>query len=202
VSELLPTFDERASLEDRALKARAQLVRTLDALDVRRQQIAHTGRALQRLVIPVAAVLVGVVVVGASSTIAIRVATTRKAARALPRRIGTALEPVRRALFGNIKPSIPWEVLRKVTVVAAGVVATEIAKRTMKKSFDGKPVLPVLRRSPSATSTNAPRFFRAPPKSENTTDGNRRVVVVESDAPRWAAATRKRHPRTTRGVMR
>jgi len=186
VSDLSLPFDARASLEDRATKTRARLVRTLDALDLRREQVTQASHTARRLAVPIAVVLVALGVAGATAAFAIRASVRRKETHALPRRVGAALEPTRKAMFGEHKPSITEETLRKVILAVAGLMATELAKRALKASFEGKSIA-----TPRANGELAKKSGSAP-----------NVVVVEPSTPRLAIASRAKNPNPTRGDMR
>jgi hypothetical protein len=203
VNDLLLPFDERASLEDRATKARARLVRTLDALDLRREQVTQASHTARRLAVPIAVALVALGVAGATAAFALRASVRRKETNALPRRVGAALEPTRKAMFGEHKPSITEETLRKVILAVAGLVATELAKRSLKLSFDGQSILENLRLpglTRIARSTNATP--RSNGKLAKTSGSAPNVVVVEPSTPRLAIASRASNPKPTRGDMR
>ena len=119
---------QRSRLERRANVIRSRLLRTIDALDARRHQVTEIGHHAKRLAIPVAASLVGIAVVAAGTTFAIRALVERSREKSFGYRLAKALAPLRR----ERRPPFWQEALRKVALTALGIAAGELVKRGAK----------------------------------------------------------------------
>ena len=129
-SSSLALDQQRLRLERRAALIRSRLLRTIDALDVRRHQVAELGHHAKRLAAPFAATAVGVAVVAVGTAFAIRVLVERRRQRRFGYRLAKALAPLR----VRAEPRLPlWqEALRKVTLTVLGIVASAAAKRATR----------------------------------------------------------------------
>jgi hypothetical protein len=124
----------RQMLERRANIVRSRLLRTVDALDSRRHQVENIGDQAKKLAMPVAATFLGVAVVAFGTVMGIRSVFKRRHERLLSVRIGHALDrwraPKRQSVFE--------EVSRKALATVVTMVATEVARRTLKNVIDGR----------------------------------------------------------------
>lgn len=136
--QLSTTGEDRERLERRANAIRARLMRTIDALDLRRHQVSEIGHYAKRVAKPVVLAFVGLAVVSAGATYGVVSALRKRRRRRWDRRLGRTLGPIARQLRVEKKPSIAAEVLRKGALAAASVLATQVAKRAMKNVLDGK----------------------------------------------------------------
>ena len=127
--------EQRSRLERRANVIRSRLLRTIDALDTRRHQVTEIGHHAKRLAIPVGASLLGAVVVAAGTTFAIRALVERHREQKFSYRLAKSLEPFRRVE----RPPFWREALRKMTLAALGIIATELVKRGAKALGEGRP---------------------------------------------------------------
>jgi hypothetical protein len=116
--------EQRSRLERRADVIRSRLLRTIDALDNRRHQVTELGHHAKRMAVPLAASVVGVAIVAAGTTFAIRALVERRRERSFGYRLAKAIAPFRQP------PRRPFwqEALRKVTLTALGVIASELVK--------------------------------------------------------------------------
>ena len=121
----LSLAEKRSRLERRANVIRSRLMRTIDALDSRRHQVAEIGHHAKRLAGPVMATAIGVAAVALGTTFAIRALMERRRARHFGFRLSKALAPFRK----EPKRSFWSDALRKVAISALGIVASELAKR-------------------------------------------------------------------------
>jgi len=120
------SLDERRSrLERRANVIRSRLLRTIDALDNRRHQVQEIGHHAKRLAAPIGATVIGMVVLAAGATFAIRAFVEHRRERSFTYRLSKALAPLRR----EARPPFWKEALRKFGLTAIGIIATELAKR-------------------------------------------------------------------------
>jgi len=120
------SLDERRSrLESRANVIRSRLLETLDALDRRRHQVQEISHHAKRLAMPIGAAFIGIVVLAAGTTLAIRGLVRRRLERRLGYRVSQALAPLRR----EVRPPLWREALRKVVLTALGILASELTKR-------------------------------------------------------------------------
>lgn len=141
------SIDERRSrLERRANAVRSRLLRTMDALDVRRHQVAELRHQAKRLAPRIGAAVLGFVIMTAALTYgAIQLFKSRRQRR-LDRRVARVLGSFR----AERKPSLIQELLRRAALAAASVLAGEIAKRTARNAFDGR--MPGGRLLPASTA--------------------------------------------------
>lgn len=122
------TLDEqRSRLERRADVIRSRLLRTIDALDKRKHHVQEISQKAKRLAMPVGAAFVGMLLLSAGAVLVVRSLAHSRRERRLGYRISRALEPLRAQ-----RPSFWGEALRRVSLTALAVVATELAKRGVK----------------------------------------------------------------------
>jgi hypothetical protein len=135
--------DQRSKIERRANVIRSRLLRTIDALDNRRHQVQEIGHHAKRLAVPLAATLVGAVVIAAGATFAVRALLERRRERHFSYRLSKAVAPFR----AEVKPPFWQDALRKLTLTAVGILASEFTKRGAHAFLDGRTVafLPVHR---------------------------------------------------------
>jgi len=134
--------EHRSGLERRANVIRSRLLRTVDALDHRRNQIQEIGHHAKRLALPVAAAFVGVVVLTAGAALGVRALFRQRRERRIEYRLSKALAPLRRE-----KRQPLWqEVLRKVALTAFGILASELSKRGARVLLVGRAERPLLGR--------------------------------------------------------
>jgi hypothetical protein len=126
--------ERRERLERRANVIRSRLLRTIDALDVRRHQVTEIGGHVKRLALPVGGVVVGVALLVAGTTFAIGRLLKRRKDRLLSTRFKKWLAP----MVQPPKPSLLEEVVRKLTLTFVGIVGGELARRASKNVFDGR----------------------------------------------------------------
>jgi hypothetical protein len=126
--------EQRERLERRANVVRSRLLRTIDALDTRRHQIAEISGHVKRLAVPTVATVIGIAVATATAAFAITRIVRVRRERHLSYRLGKMLSP----MFQQKRPSILEDAARKVTLTVLGIVATELAKRTTKNVLDGR----------------------------------------------------------------
>lgn len=123
------TLDEqRSRLERRADVIRSRLLRTIDALDKRKHHVQEISQKAKRLAMPVGAAFVGMLLLSAGAVLVVRSLAHSRRERRLGYRISRALEPLR----AQRRPSFWGEALRRVSLTALAVVATELAKRGVK----------------------------------------------------------------------
>jgi hypothetical protein len=127
--------EQRSRLERRANVIRARLLRTIDALDTRRHQVTEIGHHAKRLAIPVAASVIGVAVIAAGTTFAIKALLEHRRERRFGYRLAKSLAPLRR----EERPPFWQEALRKVTLTALGVLAGALVRRGAKVMSEGRP---------------------------------------------------------------
>ena len=124
-----PTDDDAMDrLERRANVVRSRLLRTIDALDERRHQVAEIGSKAKRA-IPIAGfVALGIVGAAAGAILALRSYVRRRKARRMfiPR------------LRIEKKPSLLLQMLQKIALTAATAIAAEVSRRVTKNALDGR----------------------------------------------------------------
>lgn len=135
-AKALPLEEQRWRLERRANVIRSRLLRTIDALDDRRHQVQEIGHHAKRLAFPVAASLLGAVVVAAGATFAIRALVESRRERRFSYRLAKAIAPLR----SEPRPPFWKEVLHKLTLTVLGIAATETAKRGARAFLDGRTI--------------------------------------------------------------
>jgi hypothetical protein len=135
-AKALSLDEQRSRLERRANVIRSRLLRTIDALDNRRHQVQEIGHHAKRLAVPIAGSVVGAAVVAAGTVFAIRALFERRRERHFSYRLAKAIAPFR----AETKPPFWQEALRKVTLTALGILATELAKRGSKALMDGRAI--------------------------------------------------------------
>lgn len=132
--ENLSIEERRSRLERRANVVRSRLLRTIDALDVRRHQVTELGQHAKRLARPVGGAILGIMVVTAGVTFGVlRFIRSRREER-LDYRVSHFLDRFRQ----EPKPSFFQEAIRKVVLVALGVLANELTKRMAKNVLAGR----------------------------------------------------------------
>ncbi len=127
-TKALSLDEQRSRLERRANVIRSRLLRTIDALDNRRHQVQEIGHHAKRLAAPVGAAAIGMVVLAAGTTFAIRALIEHRRERHFGYRLSKALAPLRQPQ----KPPFWQEALRKVALTAIGILASELSKRGAK----------------------------------------------------------------------
>ena len=128
--------EQRSRLERRANVIRSRLLRTIDALDSRRHQVQEIGQHAKRLALPVGASLLGVAAVAAGTVFAIRALVERRRERDLGYRLNKVIAPFRQP----VKPPFWQEILKKMTLTAFGIIASELAKRGAHGLLAARPV--------------------------------------------------------------
>jgi hypothetical protein len=128
--------EQRARLERRANVIRSRLLRTIDALDNRRHQVQEIGHHAKRLATPALFTAAGVAALGFGTAFLIRAIVVRSRERHFGYRLRKAIEPYRT----EPRPSLMSEVVRKVTLTAVGILATELAKRGARAVANGRPL--------------------------------------------------------------
>ena len=129
------TLDEqRSRLERKANDIRSRLLRTIDALDKRRHHVQEISHQAKRLALPVGAAFVGILLLSAGTVLVVRSLVHSRRERRLGYRISRVLEPLR----VQKRPSFWSEALRKVSLAALAVVASELAKRGVKVALVGR----------------------------------------------------------------
>ena len=131
--------EQRSRLERRANVIRSRLLRTIDALDDRRHQVQEIGHQAKRLAKPVAASLVGALVIAAGTTFAIRALAQRSREKNFSYRLAKALAPLR----AEPRPSFWKQALRTMALAVVAVAASEVAKRSAHRFLQrdhGRPV--------------------------------------------------------------
>lgn len=119
----------RESLERRANVLRTRLLRTIDALDVRRHQVRGIGREIKRLLIPVAVGLVGLTAIGVGVALGIRRAVRIRRRRRIGYRVSTALARAR----APRPPSFATSAFQRAALTVIGILASEVTKRSVKR---------------------------------------------------------------------
>ena len=130
-AKALSLDEQRSRLERRANVIRSRLLRTIDALDNRRHQVQEIGHHAKRLAAPIGASVLGMMVLAAGTTFAIRALVERHRERKFSYRLSKALAPLRR----EEKPPFWQEALRKVALTAIGILANELVKRGAHEVF-------------------------------------------------------------------
>jgi hypothetical protein len=134
-TKTLAIEEQRSRLERRANVIRSRLLRTIDALDTRRHQVTEIGHRAKRLAVPVIATVIGVAVLAAGATFAIRAQFELRRERRFGYRLAKSLAPLRR----KERPPFWQEALRKVTLATLGVIASALVKRGAKAMSEGRP---------------------------------------------------------------
>lgn len=135
-TKALSLDEQRSRLERRANVIRSRLLRTIDALDNRRHQVQEIGHHAKRLAVPVAASVVGGLVLVAAAAFTVRALVERRRERHFSYRLSKAIGPFR----AEAKPPFWQDALRKVAMTALGIVATELAKRSTHALLDGRTI--------------------------------------------------------------
>ena len=132
--------EQRARLEKRADVIRSRLLRTIDALDNRKNQVTELGHHAKRMAIPVATSFVGAAVLAAGMTVAIHALIERRRERRFGYRLAKALAPFRQP------PRAPFwqDALRKMTLAALGMIAGELVRRGARGALQGRELPPQL----------------------------------------------------------
>ncbi len=126
--------EQRSRLERRADVIRSRLLRTIDALDNRRHQVTELGHHAKRMAVPVAVSVVGVAIVAAGTTFAIRALFERRREQSFGYRLAKALAPLRQPA----RTPFWQDALRKVTLTALGIIAGELVKRGARGVLQGR----------------------------------------------------------------
>lgn len=135
MSSAKPSIEEhRSRLERRANVIRSRLLRTIDALDTRRHQVAELGQHAKRLAVPVAATVVAVALAAFGTAFVVTRYLKHRRERTLGFRVTQALARVRQ----EPRPSIFEDVLRKLAITVVSIVASEFTKRSVKNVLDGR----------------------------------------------------------------
>lgn len=132
--------EQRSRLERRADVIRSRLLRTIDALDNRRHQVTELGHHAKRMAVPIAASVVGIAILAAGTTFAVKALIERRRERRFGYRLAKALAPFRQP------PRTPFwqDALRKVTLTALGIIASELVKRGAHGALQGSAAPPQL----------------------------------------------------------
>lgn len=132
--ETVSLEERRSRLELRANVIRSRLMRTIDALDVRRHQVAELRQRARRIAAPIGGAILAVAVLAAGTALAIGRVLEARRSRRLDYRASRWLAQLR----GPARPSFLEEALRRVALTMLGIVASELAKRGAKNVFDGR----------------------------------------------------------------
>lgn len=130
--------EERSRLLRRADQTRARLLRTIDAIGERGQQIKEVGGYAKKFAVPVAATFVGIAALAAGATLGVRALARHRKNKALGNRIAETLVPVREAIVGERRPSVVEEAVRRAAVGALALVLKELARRSLKNVMNGR----------------------------------------------------------------
>ncbi len=130
----LSLHEQRSRLERRANAIRSRLMRTIDALDNRRHQVQEIGHHAKRLAVPAVAGVLGIAVLAAGTTFAIRAIVERRREKHFSYRLGKALAPFRQPA----RPPFWQDALRKLALTAIGILASELAKRGVQGMLNGR----------------------------------------------------------------
>lgn len=131
----LSVTERRGRLERRANVIRSRLLRTIDALDHRRHQVAEVTHHAKRLAKPAAFTALGVFAGCAAIGIGIHAFVKSRRKKNLGYRVQQMLE---RLQIVQTRPSILEDVVRKLAVSVTTIVAAEVAKRSAKNLLDGR----------------------------------------------------------------
>ncbi len=148
----------RNRLERRANLARAKLLRTLAALDVRRHRVTEGRQLARRVATPVATSLVGVVAVAACAVALARTLVLRQQRKSLAYRLGERVAPFRRAMMGDKPAPFVSTAGRRLIVGLVGAGAAELAKRIVREVFTIRADAAAVRRFAEASGAGAPRL--------------------------------------------
>lgn len=149
----------RSRLERRANLARAKLLRTLAALDVRRHRVSDGRWLARRVAGPAAASLAGVAVVAVCAAAVARTLVLRHRRKSLAYRLGERVAPFRRAMMGDEPAPFASTAGRRLALGLVGAGAAELAKRIVREVFAARgPVAPSVRRLAEASGPSAPRL--------------------------------------------
>jgi hypothetical protein len=126
--------DRMTLLKRRANLIRARLLRAVDALDERGQQVKRIGARAKEVAKPAAWELAGIAVLFGASILAFSIAVKarRRRALSLPDRVSSALQ--RR----EQRPSLVVRILERSAMALASFVMTELAKRASHNLIDGR----------------------------------------------------------------
>lgn len=141
----LSVAERRARLERRANVIRSRLLRTIDALDHRRHQVAEVTHHAQRLAKPVAVAAAGMAVACLAIGLGVRALVKSRRERSLSYQVNRMME----RFHVEKRPSILEDVLRKAAVSVTTIVAAELARHGAKNLLDGR--MPLERSLPAAT---------------------------------------------------
>lgn len=137
-----PPEDRTSQLERRARVVRSRLLRAVDALDVRRHQIAELGRQTKRIAIPAALSALGIAVLVGVGVVTVTVALARRRRRSLSYRltqgVSAGASKAMKRLEAMGQPSLVRRVLDKVTLTALSLAAGEVTKRLARNALDGR----------------------------------------------------------------
>lgn len=130
-----PDLDKHMDmLERRANVVRSRLLRTVDALDVRRHQVATLGTKAKAAVPKIGALLFAIASASAGAVLGLR--------HWFRRRRGNLLVVRARRLFDQLRierqPSTGALIVQRVTLTVVTMVATEVSRRAMKNFIDGR----------------------------------------------------------------
>lgn len=130
----LSVTERRARLERRANVIRSRLLRTIDALDHRRHQVAEVTHHARRLAKPVALTALGV----AAACVALGIGVTALVRNRREKRLSYQVSRIIDRFRMEKRPSILEDVLRKAAVSVTAIVAAELAKRGARNLLDGR----------------------------------------------------------------
>lgn len=121
-------------LERRANVIRSRLLRTIDALDVRRHQVTETVHEAKALAPRIGITVLGVVAVTAGAVAGIRAWVKGRRERLLAYRV--------RHFFAELRaprqPAFGVQLVQRVTLTIVTMAATELTRRTLKNTLDGR----------------------------------------------------------------
>jgi hypothetical protein len=148
--------DRMKRLEQKAELLRSRFLRTVDALDARRHQVAAVGKQAKALAKPALMSVLGAAAVVGVGVFALAAAFRARRHRSLSDRVtdqaSRALAKIDRAR----EPSLPRRVFERVTLAIVTFVASEFVKRVTKNIADGRYPDGRLAARQSLGSTHAP----------------------------------------------
>lgn len=133
-SKRIPIDERIRRLERRANVIRSRLLRKVDALDARRHQVSEAAAVVKAEAPRIGLAVLGVLAVAAGSILAVRAIVKSRKERVLSFRAKRVLDQFR----VQKKPPFALEVLQKLTMTIATIVATETTRRALKDTVDGR----------------------------------------------------------------
>ena len=123
------------ALERRATTVRSRLLRAIDALDVRRQQVTQLGARAKQMARPIGISLLGLAVLLGAGVVLLGVAL-RSRRRPLKSRFRGVIQQW--GLMRPATPSLGRRILERLALTLASALAAELGKRVSKNVIDGR----------------------------------------------------------------